>query len=408
MRKIRLIRIVLTIILLMWSLILHNTNASAATTLKIGGTMPLNIGMGTEAKRCWELYVDHINKTGGVDIKGEKYNLELIIYDDKFTAEGGKAGVERLVYQDKCKYIVGMIGSAPTYAGVVVTEQEKLLMMSGCATDKVLNPQFKYIIRMGNLPSVTVARWDYVARKHPNAKTYALIAPDDETGHSSADAFKESLTRYGRICKDEAYYPRATTDFSTIGTRIKTANPDFVIFPADGGETDFALKLKALYEAGYKGIRVAEFFHTEVIKKIATNEQIEGVIAPVLQSDMPADKRNKESVLIEKLYREKYGNFVTTGVTWMKPLYAFLAAIKKANSLEVDNIMTAFAGLEFTHGEGMGLLVKRPDFKINRYTDTVVSYDFGIVKNGKVVFDESMTTSQMLKACENVFGGGWK
>jgi ABC-type branched-subunit amino acid transport system substrate-binding protein len=408
MRKIRLIRIVLAIILLMWSLIFNNTNAIAAKTLKIGGTMPLNIGMGVEAKRCWELYVDYINKSGGLDIKGEKYNLELILYDDKYTAEGGKAGVERLLYQYKCRHIIGMIPSASTYAGVVLTEQEKVLMMSGCATDKVLDPQFKYFIRMGNLPSVTVARWDYVTRKYPNAKTYALIAPDDETGHSSANAFKESLTKHARICKDEAYYPRATTDFSAIGTRIKTSNPDFVIFPADGGETDFALKLKALYQAGYRGIRVAEFFHPDVIKKIATNEQIEGVVAPVVQSDMSPGKRNKESILIEKLYREKYGNFITTGITWMKPLYAFLAAIKKANSLEVDNIMAAFAGLEFMHGEGMGLLVRRPDFKVNRYVDTVVSYDFGIVRNGKVVFDESMTTQEVLKACENVFGGGWK
>ena len=382
--------------------------AQSAKTLKIGGTMPLNVGLGSEAKKCWELYVDHVNKTGGVVSKGQKYNLELIIYDDKYTAEGGKAGVERLIYQDKCKYIIGMIGSAPTYAAVVVTESEKALMMSGCASDKILNPQFKYTIRMGNLPSVTIARWDYVARKFPNAKTYASIAPDDETGHYSFGAYKDVLAKLGKVCKDEAFFPRGTTDFSTIATRTKTVNPDFVIFPASGGETDFGLQMKALHEAGYRGIRVAEFFNTDVIKKIATNEQIEGVVAPVLQSDMPPNKRNETSVLMEKLYRAKYENFVTTGITWTKPLFAFLAALKKANSLDVDDIMTAFAGLEFMNPEGMGRLVRRTDLGINRYCDTVVSYDFGIVKNGKVVYDESMTTMQSLNACQKIFGGEWK
>jgi ABC-type branched-subunit amino acid transport system substrate-binding protein len=262
---------------------------------------------------------------------------------------------------------------------------------------------------MGNLPTVEVARWDYLARKYPKTKTYVSLAPDDESGRDSARAMMSALTKYGKECIDEIYFPRETTDFSSIATRIKSTNPDFVIFPADAGETDFGLKQKALYEAGYRGIRVAEFFHADVVKTVTTNEQVEGVIAPVVQSDLPPEKRNEASVLMEKLYRDKYGTFITTGLTWMKQLYALLAAIEKADSLDVDDVYAACAGLEFMHAEGMGLVVRRPDLGVNRYCDTVVSYDLGVVRDGKVVYDESVTIPQMLEALEKVFGGGsWR
>ncbi|MFC1823607.1 ABC transporter substrate-binding protein [Thermodesulfobacteriota bacterium] len=383
-------------------------NADAAKTLKIGGTMPLNTGMGTEAKKSWELYVDHINKSGGMTVKGEKYQLKLIIYDDKYTADGGKAGVERLVYRDNCKYIVGMIGSAPTYAAVSVTEQAKALLISGCATDKILQPKFKYTVRIGNLPSVTVARWEYFIKKFPQANTYAMFAPDDESGRFGVKIFTMILGKYNKKLIDTALFPRGTTDFSSIATRIKTANPDFVIFPASRGETDFGLQLKALYEAGYRGIKVAEMFNTDVIKKVATNEHIEGVMAPVNQSDLQGNRRNKSSYLMEKLYKEKYGSFNTSGPIWVKGLNGFLAAVKKADSLKVDDILAAFNRLEFEHPEGKALMVRRADLGLDRYCDTVLSMEFGIVKNGKVVHDESISTSQVIKACETVFGGTWK
>jgi ABC-type branched-subunit amino acid transport system substrate-binding protein len=382
--------------------------AQQVKTLKIGGTNPLNINFGAEAKKCSELIVDNINKTGGLVIKGQRYNLSLTIYDDKNTPDGGKSGVERLIYRDQCKYIVTMVTSPPTYAAVAVTEPEKALLISPCATDRIVRPEFKYTVRTGHLPSVVAARWSYVAKKYPKVKTYAIIAPDDEAARGSTKEQKQALASFGKNMVDEVYYPHGTTDFSAVATRVKSANPDFVIFPASAGETDFALQIKSLYDSGYRGLRVAELFNTEAIKRVATNEQIEGIVAPLLNSELPRDKRNPNNLLIEKLYTEKYGTFSPMGVTWVKPLYTFLAAVKKANSLEIDDIMAALTGLTFSHGDGEGMMVKRPDLGVNRYGDFLTSYDLGVVRNGRVVYDESLSLTELLETCQRIFGGSWR
>lgn len=401
-----LLGLIAVVVMLSFSVLAY---AQQAKTLKIGGTMPLNVGLGVEAKKCWEAYVDYINNSGGVVVKGEKYKLELIIYDDKYTAEGGRAGVERLVHQDNVKNIIAIIPSAATLAALPVIADEKILMISGCATEKVIDPKINRFIRMENIPSVIVARWDFVSRRFPKALTYALMAPDDESGRDSAHQIKGSLSKYGKKLVDEVYFPRATTDFSGVATRIKTANPDFVGFPANSGEADFGNVLKALYEAGYRGIKVGEFYNGDIVRKIATDEQIEGTVVPVMQSDLPEGKRNQASIQFEKIYRAKYGNFVTLGVNWLRPLYGYLAALKKANSVDVDDVYSALGGLEFMNPDGMARVVKRPDAGVNRYCDTVVSYDLGIVRNGKAQYVESMTTSQVLAALEKTFGGGsWK
>ena len=400
--------LVLGTIVLVIGVVVSTVVHAQVKTLKIGGTMPLNAGLGIEAKKCWELVVDDINKTGGLIVQGQRYNLELIIYDDKYTADGGKAGVERLIYQDKCRYIIGMIGSAPTYAAVAVTEPEKALLMSWCTTDKIVRPQFKYTIRMGRVPSSVAGNWGYVAKKYPQLSTYAIIAPDDESARGSGKEQKQAAAAYGKKLKDEMYYPRGTTDFSAVATRAKSSNPDMVFFISTDGETELGLQLKALYEAGYRGLRYPLLFHKDVVKKVATNEQMEGVVAPFLPSDLPSEKRNKNSMLVEKLYREKYRTFSPFGVICLKPLYGFLAALKKADSLDIDKIMAAFAGLEFIDAGGDNMLVKRPDLGVDRYIDTVQSDNIGVVRNGELVYDESLSAHEILEACQKIFGGNWR
>jgi hypothetical protein len=38
-----------------------------------------------------------------------RYNIQLFVYDDKWTAEAGRVAVERLVYQDKVQFMISTI-----------------------------------------------------------------------------------------------------------------------------------------------------------------------------------------------------------------------------------------------------------------------------------------------------------
>ena len=97
------------------------TVAPAQETLKIGGIGPLSGGgtaWGLAAQRGIEIAIEEINAAGGFKAGGKTYKLELIMYDDQYTGAGGKAAAERLVNQDKVKFIVGPVGSPPALGAI--------------------------------------------------------------------------------------------------------------------------------------------------------------------------------------------------------------------------------------------------------------------------------------------------
>jgi branched-chain amino acid transport system substrate-binding protein len=121
------------------------TAAQTQEVLKIGGVGPLSGGgtaWGLAAQRGIQLAIDDINAAGGFKAEGKTYKLELVMYDDQYTGAGGKAAAERLVNQDKVKYIIGPVGSPPALALIGVTNPAKVLAMTNGYAPGVLKNDF--------------------------------------------------------------------------------------------------------------------------------------------------------------------------------------------------------------------------------------------------------------------------
>ncbi|GAI32022.1 unnamed protein product, partial [marine sediment metagenome] len=108
--------------------------------LKIGATFPMSSPYGYNTEKGYRILVKLFNDAGGFVVQGQRYMLEYISYDDQYTAEGGRAGVERLIYVDGVRHIVGMVGSAPVLGAIPVTEAEKIILMADCTTTTFLEP----------------------------------------------------------------------------------------------------------------------------------------------------------------------------------------------------------------------------------------------------------------------------
>ncbi len=122
------------------------TVAPAQETLKIGGVGPLSGGgtaWGLAAQRGMEIAIDEINAAGGFKADGKTYKLELIMYDDQYTGAGGKAAAERLVNQDKVKFIIGPVGSPPALALISVTNPAKVLALTNGYAPQILKNDTK-------------------------------------------------------------------------------------------------------------------------------------------------------------------------------------------------------------------------------------------------------------------------
>ncbi|MDD5169987.1 MAG: ABC transporter substrate-binding protein [Syntrophales bacterium] len=382
---------------------------SETKTIKIGCTLPFDNSLGIDTKKALEMIVPAFNKAGGLTIKGQKYNIDLVIYDDKYTADGGRAAVERLVNEDKVKIILCQVGSAPIVAGLAVTEPAKVMVMCGGASSVIIAPTNKYVFGTATWRTNLAPLFPLLKKAFPNAKTMVNLSPDDETGKALARDNAKIATALGITVLDNIYYPRSTQDFAPFATKIAALNPDIMDYPGAVAGTQFGLQFKALYEAGFKGAHVSPMppSLTEVLA-VTPPSSMEGLISILPSTEIPNPSP------MAKQYKDdwtaKYGSWSTVSLTWIPAFYAFVNAAQKADSLDPE-VITAYLstnGLSWESPNGSAMLVKRPDFKNDRFCDTVASLDFGIFKNGKYEYLGTVSADEALKANQDAFGGTWK
>ena len=378
-------------------------------TLKVGCTLPLNTGMGVETKKMLEVIVPKFNDAGDLIVKGQRYQIDLIIYDDKYSAESGRAAIERLVYQDKVKFMICQIGSAPIVAGLSTTESEKVMNMVGGASPKIVSPKNQYIFGTSTTRTSIPPLWTMVKKVFPNAKTVVFISPDDETGRARAKEETQVAEAFGVKVLQVLHYPRDTVDFSSIAAKAKSFNSDLIDYPGAVAGTQFALQLKAMYGAGFRGGHVSAITpQMDEITAVASNEALEGLLCTMQGTEVPSPSPLAREV--KQDYMKKYGKWSEASLTWIPAWYAFIQAIKKADSLDplvVANLI-ATKGLEWEIPNGKAMLVKRPDLENNKYCDTCSELAYAQIKSGKLAYIGRTSLDETVSACEKVFGGKWR
>jgi branched-chain amino acid transport system substrate-binding protein len=378
-------------------------------TIKMGCTVPFNNSLGMDTKKALEMIIPEFNKNGGITVKGQKYNIEPVIYDDKYTADGGRAAVERLVNEDKVKFIICQVGSAPIVAGLQVTEPAKVMVMCGGASSQIIDPKNKFVFGTATWRTNLAPLFPLLKKAFPNAKTMVNLSPDDETGKALARDNAKIATAMGIQVLDNIYYPRSTQDFAPFATKIAALKPDIMDYPGAVAGTQFGLQFKALYEAGFQGAHVSPMAPnpTEIFA-VAPKESMEGLISVMASADIPNPTPLAQQY--KDAWTAKYGAWSNVSLNWIPAFYAFVEAIKKADSVDPQVIATYLSsnGLSWQGPSGSAILVKRPDFKNDRFCDTCASLDFGIFKSGKYEYLGTVSAEESLKANQDAFGGVWK
>ncbi len=378
-------------------------------TLKVGSTLPLNTGMGVETKKMLEVLVPKFNDAGGLNVRGQRYAVDLILYDDKYSAETGRAAVERLVYQDQVKFMICQIGSAPIVAGLSITESEKVMNMVGGASPKIVSPKNRFVFGTSTTRTSIPPLWTMVKRVVPQAKTVVFISPDDETGRARAKEEVQVAESFGVKVLQVLHYPRDTVDFSSVATKAKSFNSDLIDYPGAVAGTQFGLQLKAMYAAGFRGGHVSAITpQMNEIAAVASNEALEGLLCTMQGTEVPNPSPLAREV--KQDYIKKYGKWSEASLTWIPAWYAFIRAIKTADRLDPEGVANWIAtkGLEWEIPTGRAMLVKRPDLENNRYCDTCSEMAYGQIKSGKLAYIGRIPLEESVSACEKVFGGKWK
>jgi len=332
-----------------------------------GDTKTLKIGLITAlsgAGAVWgkgilhgaEMATEELNAKGGLNIGGEKYRVELVAYDDKYTGAGGAAAVHKAVFNDKVKMIIGSISSASVLTMQETTEPNKILLFSNSWARSVVSPKKPFTFRMF-MTSTQAA--PYLARTvkdmYPKAKKVVTIAANDASGWSIGGDYEKAYKNLGMEVIKE-FPERKTKDYYPILTRIKAKNPD-IIQECALGVGAAALLTKQAKELGIKAPVVggAWIDPGTFVKSAGGAQNAEGYIYPIV-----FDRNSKAPAVVDfiKKFRAKYGDkesITTVDPSFYDAARMVFAALKKAGTVndttKIKNAMESINDFEGIFGK---------------------------------------------------------
>jgi branched-chain amino acid transport system substrate-binding protein len=361
-------------------------SAQAQEVLKIGGIGPLSGGgtaWGLAAQRGIELAIDDLNAAGGVKAGGKTYKLELIMYDDQYTGQGGKAAAERLVNQDKVKFIIGPVGSPPALGVISVTNPAKVLALTDGYAPQILKNDtpdpYNFRIYNTNIEfGPPLIKW--LKQNVPEIKKVGLLAPNDAVGQSVAIPLSEDYKKQGFETVVDMF-ERGTKEFTPLILRMMAQKVD--AFEFDGNAPgDAGLMLKQIRQAGFKG-------HVMQIGGPAIDEIME-IAGPAAEGFLSYDIFDWDTPVGQRLrtaYEKKYGKGIINAFmpAFYHAVLLLTESIKRADSIETDKVRTA---LETTDGFDAGIYgpikwTGKESYGVNR--QMMMLYYMAEVKGGKII-----------------------
>jgi len=357
-------------ILVLGGLVLSPPTAESAETLKIGVLGPLSGGAapwGIALVRGAELRAEELNAAGGVKVGGQAYTLKIISYDHKATAAEAATATNKLVFQDKVRYIIGNAVGATCDAAQAITEREKVLFTFVCWGTKNLAPTKPYSFKeLLSQWEVAPPLYSWISSNHPRLKRLAIISPNDTSGWDTSTGVKNAAKAVGMEVVADEYYERGATDFYPLLTKILAKKPDLLDLsgstPGEGG-----LILKQAHELGYKGAKAwtAGIDPARFIQ-VAGKEATEGMwtgLAMDLEGAYVAPAVND----FAKRYRAKYGEPATMiAVANYAGFDVVTKAMQKANSLDTEKVVEAMVSGKYETVWGPLVIGGKEQYGINR------------------------------------------
>ena len=318
-------------------------SSEGGDTIKIGLNLELSGGTasyGTSERDAIEMAKDEINEAGGINGK----QIELITVDNKSDAAESTNAALRLTDKENVVAIIGPATSGNSVAQVEVSAKSKTPMISPSGTSTTVTVgkdgkvnEFAFRTAFIDPFQGTVAA-NFAANelKVKKAAVYADNSSDYAKG--LAESFIKDFEKAGGEIVLEESYVAKDTDFRSILTNIKAANPDFIFIPGYYEEVGLIVK-----QARELGITVplmgADGWDSPTLVDLAGADALNNtyLIAAYSPED-PEGKAKEFSVNFEEKYGKEPNSFNALGYD---SLYLLKDAIERADSTDGTKIKEA-------------------------------------------------------------------
>jgi branched-chain amino acid transport system substrate-binding protein len=228
---------------------------SRETVLKIGLNVPITGDIpkvGEGSKFAAEMWLEDINKAGGLEVGGKKYKVEVIVEDNESKAESAVKANTKLITEDEVLAIVGPQASSQAIPAGGVANNYETPMISPWSTNPNTTKDRPYVFRgcfLDPFQGPVVA--NFVKEKYGFTKAAVLFDVASDYPKGLAEVFKkawEDANGPGSVVAYESFTTK-DTDFSSQLTKIINSGAEFLFTPQYYNEV--ALIVKQAHELGW-------------------------------------------------------------------------------------------------------------------------------------------------------------
>jgi branched-chain amino acid transport system substrate-binding protein len=209
--------------------------ATGGEDIKIAMLAPLSGPVptfGTSGKNGGTMAVDEWNAKGGV--LGKK--IKLIVEDSQCTPDPAVNAANKVIDQDKVKYIVGETCSKASIPVSEIAEKKGVVMITPTSTNATVTKNQdgttkNYVFRACFIDPFqgTVAAKFAIGKGFKTA--FIMLDQGNDYVRGLAEAFEAAFVKNGGTIVGKETYTSQDTDFSAILTKVGQAKPDVLYVP---------------------------------------------------------------------------------------------------------------------------------------------------------------------------------
>ena len=295
-----------------------------------------------------QIAADIINEQGGITVKGQRYNVELMVEDCKSTFDGVTAAANRLVYDKKAQFIIGPTAFFAAAAVPICEPNEVLRVLTWCVnTPGELDASSPYAFLGGNGSVLTsMAATKYLKKQYPQVKKVAIVTPDDGAVPYAVPVAEALLKAEGiKVIGKPIAYPNEMQDFSPIVAKLNAIKEADAIFMVNGLVPHMGAIVKGLREVGftkpYAGSLPARIGQ---VQNIAGKEAMKDVFSIAYtpgDQDMPPVAKE-----IIKRITAKFGENYQLEMSGPNALWILKEVIEAADSLDPNAVKKKWESMD--------------------------------------------------------------
>jgi branched-chain amino acid transport system substrate-binding protein len=309
---------------------------------------PLAGGVAISGGKIYELWVDEVNKQGGIYVKeyGKKLPVELKRYDDKSDIGTMRNLLEKLIVEDKVDFVFPPWGTAWLFAAAPIANKYEYILIGGPGGALKLKelslPYFFQVLNFSDTQAPALAE----IFKEIGVKSVAVIYRGDLHGIEYGNAMVPFFKERGIEVKMNKSFPPDIKDLSPLLKEAKALDVDaFVAACYPGGGmlmTSQSMELDINFNAFFMTVLP---FSPPLFKGTFGVEGVEGVMGGgAWNAKTSAGAKDFVDKFVAKFGEEPdyWG-----GLYYWSSLQHFQKAIEKAGTLDQKKIRDIMATERF-------------------------------------------------------------